>query len=62
MLNEAGAHDCVNTVDLAGLKRFALEALPSGPLRDDILSQPDRLGAEEFLVNTRVWLRLVSAG
>ena len=43
---------------MTGLKRFALQALPSGPLRDDILSQPDMVGAEEFLANARVWLRL----
>jgi hypothetical protein len=51
-----------STVDLTGLKRFALQALPSGPLRDDVISQPDRVGAEEFLANARVWLRLARAG
>ena len=50
-----------STVDLIGLKRFALQALSSGPLRDDILSQPDRVGAEEFLASARVWLRLARA-
>ena len=51
-----------STVDLTGLKRFALQVLSRGPLRDDILSQPDRVGAEEFLANVRVWLRLARAG
>jgi hypothetical protein len=51
-----------STVDVTGLKRFALQALPRGPLRDDILSQPDGIGAEEFLASARVWLRLARAG
>jgi hypothetical protein len=50
-------------VNLTGLKRFALEKLPAGPLRDDILSQPDEVTPEEvtpeeYLVNCRVWQRL----
>jgi hypothetical protein len=48
-------------VRLSGLKRLALEELPMGPLRDDILSQPDNLPAEEFLACARVWLRLARA-
>jgi hypothetical protein len=43
-------------VNLAGLKRFALENLPEGALRDDILSQPDEVTPEEYLANCRVWL------
>ena len=62
MLNEASTHELVSTVDLAGLKRFALQILPRGPLRDDILSQPDRIGVDEFLASARVWLRLARAG
>ena len=50
-----------STVNLTGLKRFALQALRSGPLRDDILSQPDRIGVDEFLASARVWLRLARA-
>jgi hypothetical protein len=46
-------------VKLAGLKRFALENLPEGTLRDDILSQPDEATPEEYLANCRVWLRLM---
>lgn len=45
-------------VNLLGLKRFALEKLPSGPLRDDILSQPDEITPEDFLANCRLWLRI----
>ena len=45
-------------VSMVGLKRLAQEALPLGPLRDDILSQPDELPPEEFLANSRMWLRL----
>lgn len=47
-------------VSMLGMKRLALE-LPSGLLRDDILSQPDWLDAGEFLANARIWLRLVRA-
>jgi hypothetical protein len=48
----------VRTVRLTELKRFALETLPAGALRDDILSQPDEIPPEEFLANCRVWQRL----
>ena len=48
-------------VSLSDLKRFALQSIPSGPLRDDILSQPDKLAAEEFLASARVWLRMARA-
>ena len=48
-------------VMLSNIKRFALEGLPRGPLRDDILSQPDEVSAEEFLASARVWLRLARA-
>jgi hypothetical protein len=48
-------------VNIAGLKRFALEDLPDSPLRDDILSQPEDLPAEEFLASARMWLRLARA-
>ncbi len=49
-------------VSLSSMKRFALEKLPEGPLRDDILSQPDEVSAGEYLTNCRVWLRLARAG
>jgi hypothetical protein len=51
-----------NSVGLTGLKRFALESLPSGPLRDDILSQPDEITPAEYLANCRVWQRLARVG
>ena len=44
-------------VVLARFKQFAAE-LREGPLRDDILSQPDEVSSEEYLANCRVWLRL----
>ena len=47
-----------NSVNLTGLKRFALENLPTGPLRDDILSQPDEITPAVYLANCRVWQRL----
>jgi hypothetical protein len=49
-------------VSLSSMKRFALEKLPEGPLRDDILSQPDEVSPGEYLTNCRVWLRLARAG
>ena len=45
-------------VRISELKRFALEKLPEGQLRDDILSQPDEISADEYLANCRVWMRL----
>ena len=45
-------------VRLSELKKFALEKLPEGPLRDDILSQPEEISPSEYLANCRVWLRL----
>jgi len=45
-------------VRISSLKRLALEELPTGPLRDDILSQPEELPPEEFLASARIWLRL----
>ncbi len=47
-----------NRVRLTALKRFALEKLPEGPLRDDILSQPEEVAPDVYLANCRVWLRL----
>ncbi len=52
----------VNRVRLTDFKRFALEKLPEGPLRDDILSQPEEVSADEYLANCRVWLRLLRLG
>jgi len=49
-------------VSLEKMKKFAREGLRRGPLRDDILSQPDEVSAEEFLASARVWLRLARAG
>jgi hypothetical protein len=46
-------------VSLTNLKRFALQKLPEGPLRDDILAQPDEITAEEYVANCRVWLRML---
>lgn len=48
-------------VKLSNMKRFALDKLPEGPLRDDILSQPDEVSSGEYLTNCRVWLRLARA-
>jgi hypothetical protein len=49
-------------VSLSRMKGFALEKLAEGPLRDDILSQPDEVSSGEYLTNCRVWLRLARAG
>ena len=49
-------------VNLSELKRFALRKLPDGPLRDDILAQPDEIAPEEYVANCRVWLRMLRLG
>jgi len=49
-------------VNLAQIKAFALEELPPGPLRDDIMSLPDEIPASEYLASCRVWLRLLRRG
>ena len=36
-----------------------LQKLPDGPLRDDILAQPDEITAEDYVANCRVWLRML---
>lgn len=46
-------------VNIRPLKDFAFQKLPDGLLRDDILSRPDEIGAEEYLADVRVWLRLL---
>lgn len=46
-------------VDLSDLKQFALQKLPDGPLRDDILAQPDEITPEDYVANCRVWLRML---
>ena len=49
-------------VNHSNLKRFALQKLPDGPLRDDILAQTDEITAEEYVANCRVWLRMLRLG
>lgn len=46
-------------VNIRPLKDLALQKLPDGLLRDDILSRPDEIGAEEYLADVGVWLRLL---
>jgi len=47
-------------VELETLKAFAHDRLPtSSPLRDLILTEPDKLPASEFLVKSKVWLKLL---
>ncbi len=45
-------------INLAEFKRFALQKLPDGLLRDDILSQPDEISPEEYIADCGVWMRL----
>ena len=51
-----------HNVNLSNLKRFALQKLSDGPLRDDILAQPDEITPEEYVANCRVWLRMLRVG
>jgi len=46
-------------VNLTGLKRFVLEKLSDGSLRDRILAQPDEITPEEYLANCHGWLRML---
>lgn len=46
-------------VNIRPLKDFVLQKLSDGLLRDDILSRPDEISAEEYLADVRVWLRLL---
>ncbi len=46
-------------VPLRTLKRLALAELPEGALRDDILSQPDDVSPDDYLLDCTVWLRLL---
>jgi hypothetical protein len=48
-------------VRISDLKKIAQDEIPRGPLRDDILSQPDEVSPEDFLASARVWLRLARA-
>jgi hypothetical protein len=48
-------------VRISDLKKIAQDEIPRGPLRDDILSQPEELAPEEFLASARMWLRLARA-
>jgi hypothetical protein len=54
------AYSIVHKVSLTALKRFSVENLPEGSLRDDVLCQPDEVSPEEYLANCRVWLRLLT--
>lgn len=49
-------------IPLSALKRVALDELPEGPLRDDILSQPDDVAPDEYLSDCAFWLRLLKLG
>jgi hypothetical protein len=44
-------------VSMVGMKKLASD-MENGPLRDDLLQQPDEIGVEEFLACARMWLRL----
>ena len=47
-------------VRITSLKEFALDRLSQGlPLRDLLLSEPDELSPNEFLVKCEVWLKLL---
>jgi hypothetical protein len=48
-------------VRISDLKKIAQDEIPRGPLRDDILSQPDEVLPEDFLASARMWLRLARA-
>jgi hypothetical protein len=47
-------------LDIKPLKRFALENLPpNSALRAILISEPDFVSVEEFLMKLGIWLKLV---
>jgi hypothetical protein len=49
-----------NRVRITSLKEFALSRLSQAqPLRDLLLSEPDELSTNEFLIKCEVWLKLL---
>ena len=47
-------------VNIKTLKTFVFENLPAQcTLRDLILAEPDQLTAQEFLIKTEIWLKLL---
>jgi len=47
-------------VDLRGLKQFIAEEFPvDSKLKALILSEPDRMSVEEYVIQVGTWLKLV---
>ncbi len=47
-------------MDLRGLKRFIAEEFPDDSrLKSLILSEPDRMSVEEYVIQIGTWLKLV---
>ena len=54
------AENAERKVRITPLKEFVLNRLSQGlPLRDLLLSEPDELSPNEFLVKCEVWLKLL---
>jgi hypothetical protein len=55
-----GEKDVTTMIDTRPLKQFALQSLPpNSALRSILLSEPDSLSCEEFLVKLGMWLKLI---
>jgi hypothetical protein len=50
----------LKTVDVRGLKDFALRLPRSAVLRDLLLTEDDELGVHDFLAKMDLWLRLLN--
>ena len=48
----------MSTVDIRGLKGFALQLPPDHPLQRVLMVEKDRLTVDEFLGRIDLWLRL----
>ncbi len=50
------------TLRIDSLKRFAARELATHPVtREVIMTQPDELNANEFMLQSRIWLRILMA-
>lgn len=53
----------MKTVNLSRLREFALKEMPRLQIVGQlIIEEPDTIPAEEFVVNVKMWLRLLRKG
>jgi len=57
-LNTLLSRLCMSTVNISGLKEFALQLPQDHPLQRVLLVEKDRLTVDEFLSRIDLWLKL----